>query len=105
MSDQTAAAKKAFGLKLRDLRKDAGLTGRQLAEASGLHNTKISRVEHGQQSPSEDDIRDWAIACGVARQIPELIAVSREVEQMWLEWRRDLRSGAETHPVQGTASV
>jgi hypothetical protein len=25
--------------------------------------------------------------------IPELIAVQREIERMWVEWRRDLRSG------------
>jgi transcriptional regulator with XRE-family HTH domain len=93
MTEQAAAAKKAFGIRLRDLRKDADLTGRQLAEASGLHNTKISRIEHGQQNPSEEDIRAWSIACGVARLIPELIAVRREIEQMWVEWRRELRVG------------
>ncbi|NRQ35535.1 helix-turn-helix transcriptional regulator [Nonomuraea sp. NN258] len=101
MSEQAAAAKKAFGIRLRDLRKDAGLTGRQLAEASGLHNTKISRIEHGQQNPSEDDIRAWCIACGAARLIPELIAVRREIEQMWVEWRRELRAGQ--HHIQSRA--
>jgi tetratricopeptide (TPR) repeat protein len=29
----------------------------------------------------------------VARQIPELIAASREVEQMWTEHRREMRAG------------
>ena len=58
-----------------------------------MHNTKISRIEHGRQNPSEDDIRAWCIACGVARRIDELIAVHREVEQMWKEHRRELRKG------------
>jgi transcriptional regulator with XRE-family HTH domain len=95
MSDQAVAARArhAFAIRLRDLRKDAGLTGRELAALSGLHNTKISRIEHAQQTPSEDDIRAWCIACGVARQIPELIAASREVEQMWTEHRREMRAG------------
>ncbi|WP_327089556.1 helix-turn-helix transcriptional regulator [Nonomuraea sp. NBC_01738] len=93
MTEHAQSAKRAFGIRLRDLRKDAGLTGRQLADASGLHNTKISRIEHGQQNPSEADIRQWCIACGVARMIPELIAVQREIEQMWVEWRRHLRAG------------
>jgi transcriptional regulator with XRE-family HTH domain len=93
VSEQATAAKKALGIRLRDLRKDAGLTGRQLADASGLHNTKISRIEHGQQNPAEEDIRAWCIACGVARLIPELIAVRREIEQMWVDWRRELRAG------------
>jgi transcriptional regulator with XRE-family HTH domain len=93
LSDQALASRAAFAARLRDLRKDAGLTGRQLAAATGLHNTKISRIEHAQQNPSEDDIRAWCIACGVARRIPELIAVHREVEQMWAEHRREMRAG------------
>ncbi|WP_343955436.1 Scr1 family TA system antitoxin-like transcriptional regulator, partial [Nonomuraea longicatena] len=93
MSEQAISAKQAFGVRLRDLRKDAGLTGRRLAQLSGLHNTKISRIEHGQQNPSEDDIRAWCIACGVARMIPELVAVQREIEQMWVDWHRQLRAG------------
>lgn len=93
MSDQAVAARKAFALRLRDLRKDAGLTGRELAARTGLHNTKISRIEHAQQNPSEEDIRAWCIACGVAGQVPELLAVHREVEQMWAEYRREMRAG------------
>ncbi len=93
MADPAGAARRAFAVRLRDLRKDAGLTGQDLAARTGLHNTKISRIEHAQQNPSEDDIRAWCIACGVARQIPELIAVHREVEQMWAEHRRELRAG------------
>lgn len=90
---EASEARKAFGLKLRDLRRDAGLTGREFAQATGMHNTKISRIEHGRQNPAEDDIRAWCIACGVARRIDELIAVHREVEQMWKEHRRELRKG------------
>jgi transcriptional regulator with XRE-family HTH domain len=93
LADQAEAARRAFAVRLRDLRKDAGLTGRDLAARTGLHNTKISRIEHGQQNPSEDDIRAWCIACGVARDIPELVAVHREVEQMWAEHRRELQAG------------
>lgn len=83
LADQAVAARQAFAIRLRDLRKDADLTGRELAALTGLHNTKISRIEHALQNPSEDDIRAWCIACGVARRIPELIAAHREVEQMW----------------------
>lgn len=93
MRQDASEAKKAFGLKLRDLRRDAGLTGREFSQATGIHNTKVSRIEHGRQNPSEEDIRAWCIACGVARRIDELIAVHREVEQMWVEYRRELRKG------------
>ena len=87
------AAKRAFGVRLRDLRLDAGFNGRQLSAATGLHPSKISRAENGRQNLSEDDIRAWAIACGAEGQIPELIAEHRQVEQMWTEHRRELRAG------------
>lgn len=94
MADSAAeAAHRAFAGELRDLRKDAGLNGRQLAAQTGMHFTKVSRIENARQNPSEDDIRAWCIACGVARRIPELIAAHREVEQMWTEHRRNLRAG------------
>ncbi|MFI6298868.1 helix-turn-helix domain-containing protein [Nonomuraea sp. NPDC050790] len=87
------AAKKAFGVRLRDLRLDAELSGVALASLCGWHKTKVSKIEHGTQAPTESDIRVWAGACGAEGQVPELIATLREVEQMWLEYRRELRAG------------
>ena len=49
MTSAAQRAKQAFGSRLREIRQDAGLTGRQLAELTGFHFTKISRVEHGAQ--------------------------------------------------------
>ena len=93
MSSQVQQAKEAFGGRLREIRKDAGLSGRQLAAATGLHFTKVSRLEHGRQNPADDDIKAWCEACGVEDQIPELIATLRGIEGIWLEWRRQLRGG------------
>lgn len=91
MQDQTAGARKAFGIRLRDLRRDAGLNGRELAALTGLHPSKISRIEHASQNPSEGDIRAWCIACGAEPLIPELIAIYRDVLQMWEEYRASFR--------------
>lgn len=93
MSDRTTDARKTFAGRLRELRLDAGLSGRRLSELSGIHNTKVSRIEHARQSPSEDDIRAWCIACRAESEIPDLIATHREVEQMWVEAKRELRAG------------
>ncbi|MEV0619696.1 helix-turn-helix transcriptional regulator [Nonomuraea sp. NPDC050404] len=87
------AAKMAFGIRLRDLRLDAELTGVELAGRCGWHKTKVSKIEHGTQKPTESDVRVWATACGAVGQVMELIATHREVEQMWLEYRRELRAG------------
>jgi transcriptional regulator with XRE-family HTH domain len=40
------------------MRRAAGLTGKQLAEATGQHFTRISRIENGGQAPTEHNIRD-----------------------------------------------
>jgi len=86
-------AKEAFGGRLREIRQDAGFTGRQLAELTGFHFTKISRVEHGAQGLSDADIRAWCGACGASDQIPGLIAQARAADSMYREWKRQARSG------------
>jgi transcriptional regulator with XRE-family HTH domain len=94
MADSAAkAAREALAARLRDLRKDARLNGRQLSAETGFAPAKISRIEHASQNPTEDDIRAWAIACNAALQIPELIAARRDVEQMWREHRREMKAG------------
>lgn len=95
MADQqpSDAAKRAFAIRLRDLRLDAGLSGVALADRCGWNKSKISKIEHGGQSPTEADVRAWATACGAEDQVPALVAARREVEQMWLEYRRELRAG------------
>jgi transcriptional regulator with XRE-family HTH domain len=86
-------AKEAFGNRLREVRQDAGLSGRELAGLTGFHFTKISRVEHGGQGLSDDDIRAWCTACGADDQIPDLIAQSRAVESLYREWKRQAHGG------------
>jgi Domain of unknown function (DUF5753) len=60
---------------------------------SGVHNTKISSIEHGRLSPSEREIKQWAIACGVPEQVPELIAAHRVAALMWQEYSQRFRLG------------
>ncbi|MFC4586966.1 helix-turn-helix domain-containing protein [Sphaerisporangium corydalis] len=86
-------AREALGQALRELRRDAGLTGRQLATLAGWHSSKVSKIEYGKQNPSEDDIRAWCRLCDVADQANDLIAVVRSIESMYVEWRRNLRTG------------
>jgi transcriptional regulator with XRE-family HTH domain len=82
-----------LGLRLRELRKDAGLTGRELATATGWHFTRVSKLEHGVQAPSNEDIRLWCEACSAEGQIADLVAQARTVESMYLEFRRQARAG------------
>ncbi|RZU49491.1 helix-turn-helix protein [Krasilnikovia cinnamomea] len=92
-SSSVAQARKDLGNRLRQLRRTAGLTGKALAAATGQHFTRISRIEHGVQAPTEANIRDWCTVCGAPDQIPELIATARSVESAYLEWARQSRAG------------
>ena len=92
-SSSAKQAQEALGARLRDIRKDAGLSGRALAAATGQHFTRVSKLEHGVQTPSGQDIRDWCQACGAEEQIPDLIATARVVQSAYLEFRRQARAG------------
>ncbi|MGH3611266.1 MAG: helix-turn-helix domain-containing protein [Pseudonocardia sp.] len=86
-------ARQALGTRLREIRTEANLTGRALAELCHWHFTKISKIEHGTQPPSESDITTWCRVCDAGGQIPDLIATVRAIESMYVEWQRHMRAG------------
>lgn len=93
MTAPVKLAREALGVRLREIRKDAGLTGRALANLCTWHYTKVSKIEHGTTAPSESDIRAWCSACEADDQIPDLVATVRAIESMYVEWQRQLRAG------------
>ena len=93
LSSSARQAQEALGARLREIRKDAGLSGRALAAATGQHFTRVSKLENGVQAPSDQDIRDWCRICGAEEQILDLIATTRAVESAYLEFRRQARAG------------
>jgi transcriptional regulator with XRE-family HTH domain len=92
-SSSAKQAQEALGARLREIRKDAGLSARALAAETGQHFTRVSKLEHGVQAPSDKDIHDWCRACGAEEQIPDLIATARVVQSAYLEFRRQARAG------------
>ena len=54
------------GVKIRELRRAAGLTQKELAEAAGLSTNFIGYVERGVRKPSLDTLERIAQALGVA---------------------------------------
>ncbi|MHB1537748.1 MAG: helix-turn-helix domain-containing protein [Solirubrobacteraceae bacterium] len=55
-----------FGERLRTVRTERLLTQEQLAEASGVHRTEISLLEHGKRTPILDTIVAVANGLGVS---------------------------------------
>ncbi|MGW6009205.1 helix-turn-helix domain-containing protein [Streptomyces sp. NPDC055210] len=96
MSTQVQEALQALGARLRGFRKDAGFaSGRAFARATSWQESKVSRIENGKQRPSEDDIRVWCETTGQGDQLGDLVAIVRHVDELWLEWRRQLQTGVE----------
>jgi transcriptional regulator with XRE-family HTH domain len=85
--------RETLGQRLRELRRDARLTGRQLAEVQGWQPSKVSRIESGKQTPSDADVEAWARACGFPDAAHDLIAALRSLEGHYVEHRRAFRAG------------
>jgi transcriptional regulator with XRE-family HTH domain len=94
MTTSPQQAREALGVRLRELRKDARLAQRRLAELAGWHESKVSKIEHGRQTPGEDDIRTWCRLVNADDHIPDLIATVRNISSAYREWRREWRAGA-----------
>lgn len=87
-SSSVQDARRALGQRLREIRKESGLTGRELARRAGWHESKTSRLEHGKTPPSGADIHAWTEICGAVDQAPDLIATARGIDGQYVEWRR-----------------
>lgn len=92
-SSSAQAAREAVAHRLRDLRKEAGLTVVQLAAACGWHYSKTSRIENALTGPSATDIRLWCAAVGADDQAQDLVVQSINAESMYRQWRDQVRSG------------
>ncbi|MFC1412650.1 DUF5753 domain-containing protein [Streptacidiphilus sp. N1-12] len=87
-SSSAQAARRALADRLQGIRKDARINGRELSARCGWHPAKTSRIQDAKVAASEADIRAWCAACGVEDQVADLIAASRAVESMYVEWKR-----------------
>jgi transcriptional regulator with XRE-family HTH domain len=81
-------------VRLRDIRRDASLSGTDLAGLCGWLSSKVSKIEHGRQTPTEDDLRAWCEHCQALAELPDLVAAVRSIETQFAEWRRIMRSGS-----------
>ena len=61
-----------------------------------------AKIEHGKQTPSEDDIRVWCRLVDAEDHVPDLIATVRNISSAYMEWRREWRAGDQR--IRGGAS-
>ncbi|MDG9719266.1 helix-turn-helix transcriptional regulator [Streptomyces sp. DH24] len=103
MSTDYQRAREELGRKLRELRvttPDGRLTGVQLAQRLGWQQSKVSKLENGRRTPTDDDLRAWAEATGQPAVFGELSARLKGFESQIRSWRRQLAAGH--RPVQET---
>lgn len=86
-------ARTALGKRLREARQAAGLSGRQLAESLSWPPSKVSKLENGRQTPTDDDIRAWTGATHIENETDALLASLHTLEVQYSEWQRIFRTG------------
>ncbi|MEV7284042.1 helix-turn-helix transcriptional regulator [Streptomyces sp. NPDC093252] len=92
-SSSAQAARENVARQLRNLRRNAGLTVAELADACGWHHAKTSRIENARTPPSPTDIRLWCRATDATDRVPDLIDASQQAESLYREWRQRVRTG------------
>jgi transcriptional regulator with XRE-family HTH domain len=93
-------ARNALGKRLRELRANAGQTGKQLAESLAWPPSKVSKLENGRQTPTDQDILDWTAATNSEAECEALLASLHTLEVQHAEWQRVLRGGLLSHQVE-----
>ncbi|CAM5513518.1 helix-turn-helix domain-containing protein [Streptomyces abikoensis] len=93
MSTDFQAGRVALGARLRELRTEAGLNGKDMAARLGWQRSKVSRLEHGKQTATADDLRAWAREAEASGETDDLLARLKGLESQQRSWRRQLTSG------------
>ncbi|MFF8481984.1 helix-turn-helix domain-containing protein [Streptomyces antibioticus] len=92
-SSSVHEARQALGSRLRQIRRQSGLTAVELARRCMWSQSKVSRIENGHLGVSPDVIEKWTQACGAEALKEELLADARATEETYVEWRKMERTG------------
>lgn len=104
MSSDFQQNREALGARLRELRTEAGLNGKEFASRIGWQRSKVSRLENGKQTATTADAEAWAEAAGAPEAVGELKGRVRGLETSYRSWKRQLSAGhravQESHVLQ-----
>jgi transcriptional regulator with XRE-family HTH domain len=83
-----------LGIRLRELRRNARITGVTLARQLGWMQSKVSRLECGKQTATREDIEAWVEATDARPDlVQDLLSLLTSIESDYAVWRREFRSG------------
>jgi transcriptional regulator with XRE-family HTH domain len=88
-------AREALGARLRELRAEAGLEGKDLAARLGWQTSKVSRLQNGKQTPTRADLTAWAHSVEQPDAETELhgLLAGLDMKQRNRSWRKQLAGG------------
>ncbi|WP_410641231.1 helix-turn-helix domain-containing protein [Amycolatopsis sp. lyj-346] len=93
-------ARNALGQRLRELRRQAQISGKELAESLSWQPSKVSKIENGKQTPTDDDVKAWTRATNTEGETEALLASLHTLEVQHAEWQRVLKAGMVGHQLE-----
>ena len=85
---ELSTQRRRLGEALRAVRANAGLSGEQLAKQLGISQSRVSRIELGQQTASADLVRRWAEVTGAPEdRVAELVESAEAAGTEAVVWR------------------
>lgn len=84
-----------FGEQLRQLRAAAGYeTGKDFAQAIGWNAPKVSKIENGRQTASDDDLDAWLAAVDAPDDVAATLrAMLESIRNAYVTWKEAVRAG------------
>jgi transcriptional regulator with XRE-family HTH domain len=91
---ELSARRQELGAALRRLRKNAGLSGEEMAAALGISQSQVSRMELGQQVAAPDIVDGWARAARAPDAEREtLLGIAEAAAAEMVSWRKAMTRG------------
>ncbi|MGH3897693.1 MAG: helix-turn-helix domain-containing protein [Pseudonocardiaceae bacterium] len=91
---ELSTQRRRLGEALRAARANAGLSGEQLATQLGISQSRVSRIELGQQAAPADLVRRWAEVTGVPQdRVAELVESAETAGTEAVVWRNAMNRG------------
>jgi transcriptional regulator with XRE-family HTH domain len=91
---ELSALRQQLGAALRRLRTDARLSGEQIAAQAGISQSRVSRIELGQQSAPVTVVQRWAQAAGASEtETAELTELAEAAATQATTWRKAMARG------------
>ncbi|TCO64969.1 helix-turn-helix domain-containing protein [Actinocrispum wychmicini] len=87
-------ARAEFGEELRRLRESTTLNGKEFANRLGWNAPKVSKLETGKQTASQDDLNAWLAACSVSEETAAHLTVRLSaLNEQYVTWKAKVRAG------------